>query len=161
MISGLRPTAFTPGAGAGRMRVRPGRSGTVLAVLSVLFLPFFGESFPAEARQLNYDLICTTSSNVEKDAAQAVCSQFLQVLSQAYPGHSFANVQSRGETPSLQLQISAANQSVTAIRLVWTGANGQTVAGNIESVSVMDRHLTSSMQMSLFQRALASTPLPD
>ena len=110
---------------------------------------------------MNYNLICSTSPGVDKTAAQAVCAQFLQTLSQTYPGHGFSVTQSQGDAPSLRLEISAAGRSNTAIRLSWTGANGQTVSGNVESVSTMDRPVTSSMQMSLFQRALATTPLPE
>ncbi|NPD14037.1 hypothetical protein HOY34_02345 [Xinfangfangia sp. D13-10-4-6] len=116
---------------------------------------------------MTYPLICDAGPGIDRDAAATVCEGFMRVLAEAYPAQEFTRSDSSGNIngaagqASLLLQITQANRSGTAIRLVWTDSSGQSISGDIAAVSAMDRPVTPSMQLSLFQRALAETPMPE
>ena len=110
---------------------------------------------------MKINVICSSAAGVDRSARDVVCDGFLAQLRNTYPGHRFDISQSvTNEGPGLELRIASANRTSTAIQLVWTDAAGNKSSGAVEAVSSPDRAVTQSMQLSLYNRALAATPMP-
>lgn len=129
--------------------------------LAGLLLPLTASWAFGEGGNVKIEMICSSASGVDPSARDSVCEGFLTQLRSAYPGHRFDISQSAAKDgPGLELRITAANRTSTAIQLVWTDAAGNRSSGAVESVSSPDRAVTQSMQLSLYTRALAATPMP-
>ena len=138
-------------------RISP-RSGRWPAIAVLSALPFVpGAAPPAGAGEMTHALLCTAPPQVEPALRDRLCDGFLHVLQAAYPGEAFAP---GADGPGLELRIVSATKAGLSLQLVWTDAAGHQTAGPVEAVSSMDRPLSDSMQQSLFQRALAATPMP-
>lgn len=108
-----------------------------------------------------YAVTCSAPAGIASAAREEVCDGFLQVLRQSYPGYDFAPATGTTGGPALEVQITQASRTATAIRLIWTDAAGRRHEGEVQSVSAMDRNITPSMQASLYRNALTATPMPD
>lgn len=137
----------------------PGQS-LLAAILLIGFLPWSAVS--AGRADMEYDVVCSAGPGTDHRSAAEVCEEFLQLLRSAYPDQRFLSAASDSEgRPRLDLVISQASRSATALQLVWTDLQGVKREGRIESVSAMDRQLSSSMRQSLYRRALMASPLPE
>ncbi|GAB1364547.1 hypothetical protein MASR1M32_37830 [Rhodobacter sp.] len=132
-----------------------------IAALAGFLLPMTATWALGEGGNVKIVMICNSASGVDRSARDAVCEGFLTQLRGTYPGHQFDIADSATKDgPGLELRITAANRTSTAIQLVWTDAAGNRTTGAVEAVSSPDRAVTQSMQLSLFNRALAATPMP-
>lgn len=108
-----------------------------------------------------YEVTCSAPAGIASPAREEVCDGFLRVLRQSYPGYDFTRAEGTPAGPALEVQITQASRSGTAIRLIWTDAAGRRHEGGVQAVSAMDRDITPSMQASLYRNALTAAPMPD
>ena len=133
--------------------------GLVSAILLAVLLPFV--SVRAEEGVMEYNVVCIAEPGTDRRLSTGVCEDFLKLLRSTYPDRAFTAVTEGRTGPRLDLIISQARPEATALQLVWTDLQGVKREGRVESVSAMDRELSSSMQQSLYRRALMANPLPE
>ena len=134
-------------------------SGFLSAVLLAGLLPWGAAR--AEGAVMEYDVVCIAATGTDQRLSEDICEGFLQLLRSSYPDRTFTSANHSSRQPRLDILISQASGSAAALQLVWTDRQGVQSHGGIESVSAMDRQLSSSMKQSLYRQALMASPLPE
>jgi hypothetical protein len=124
-----------------------------------LFIIFALSSHCAGAEIIKFKVSCEISGKVETGLDEQICAEIITVLQRSYPKFNFIS-SSTAEPPSLAVIIHNATRSGVGLHLKWQVKDGTVTEGKPMSISIMDKTLNATHRNSLYQRALAATPMP-
>ena len=120
-------------------------------------------SFANEALAMRVLVSCPTTGKVEQGMDKTVCHEVTARLTLAYPDVQFAMTPGPAKTAgqmALAVEIRNATAYGLGLTLIWTTPAGQDVAGELLTVSSLDRAHRFDLRHGLYYRAIAASPLP-
>jgi hypothetical protein len=113
----------------------------------------------AGAASIHIPVSCEVAGKVDAGLDVQVCTEMIGVLKQNYPAFKFV-IGAAGGPPSLSVIIHNATKTSVALHLKWRTVTGQVTEGQPMSITIMDSNLNAARRNSLYQRAVAATPMP-